>query len=350
MDKLLKLSHIEKLFPAGWQAFAPSPKRGYIEVVRRELVAFGVLPPEGDKSFDGFCNVPRYFHPTASEEALGLSLELICWYFYFDDPFDDGLVADGERVIERMLHALDSSKRFPSELTPIEKLCRQFQRRAALLSGSRDVYERFLSRCTEWVRSILPITRRAERIVGLDEYDGLRIINVGIFPEFTLNEMFGELRLTTAFLELPAVRRLGDLAALIIAYCNDVYSYEREAKRKTQLNSLEIRRLSKSSSLPVAYSGQLERIRVMIDEFSTIERTLEAQGILGWSTATDTVASARRRRQQTQYVADMATIIAGNHYWSLADGRYDSLTSPFAELRTYAPRASAAKRSVASMK
>jgi hypothetical protein len=334
VDKLLELSYLEKLFPPSWRDFVPSPRRDYIDVVRRELITFGVMPPEGDHSFDGFCNVPRYFHPAASEEALGLSLELICWYFYFDDPFDDGVVSDGKHVVERMLATLDSGKRFHDNLTPIEKLCRQIQRRAALLSGNRDIYERFLFRCADWVRSILPITAHKGRRISLDDYDRLRVVNVGIMPEYTLNEMFGELRLSAAFLELPAVKRLGEIAALIIAYCNDIYSYEREMQHKTQLNSLEIRRLKDHASLSRAYAGQLERIAHMIGELTTLIEQLRVEGVIGWSTTEDTVSSARRRRQQTQYVDGMTAIIAGNHYWSLSGGRYHSATSPFVELRS----------------
>lgn len=344
---LLRLSHIEDLFPAEWRAFSPSPRVRYIETIRQELISFGVLPAEGDPSFDGFCNVPRYFHPAASEEALALSLELICWYFYFDDPFDDGVVREGATVVERMLTALDPNKRFPSNLQPVEKLCRQFQRRAALLSGSRELYERFLLRCAEWVRSILPITQRRSEPVGLDEYDGLRLVNVGILPEYTLNEMFGELRLTQTFLALPAVQRLGELAALIIAYCNDVYSYEREARRKTQLNSLEIRRATERCSLATAYEGQLERLRAMIAEFVSIQARLEHEGVVGWSSPDDTIATARKRRQQTRYVEDMIAIVVGNHYWSLADGRYASPRSPFEELRTTPARRPRAIRKAA---
>jgi hypothetical protein len=113
-------------------------------------------------------------------------------------------------------------------------------------------------------------------------------------------------------------------------------------QRKTQLNSLEIRRLKDHASLSRAYAGQLERIGHMIDELTTLHEQLTAQGILGWSTAADTVSSARRRRQQTQYVDAVAAIIAGNHYWSLSDGRYHSPTSPFAELRSV-PRPSKPK-------
>ncbi len=339
--KALRLSHVEKLFPDYWRAFVPSPKRGYIERVREELISSGVLDDGGSRSFPGFCNVPRYFHPAASEEALALSLELICWYFFFDDPFDDGLVSrdEGERTIARMRAVLNDGN-LPPDATPVERLCRQFRNRAALLSGDRpELFSRFIALCDEWVGSILPITRWDRgRLPQLHEYDRLRLSNVGILPEFALNEMIGGLRLDDTFLDRPEVRRLGELAALIIAYCNDTYSYEREAQRQTQLNSLELRRRHGGQSLAEAYEDQLARIREMVDELSSIEQALVADGLLGWSNAADTVESARRRREQTQYVDDIKAVVVGNHYWSLADGRYHSPSSPFVELISLAAR------------
>jgi hypothetical protein len=194
------------------------------------------------------------------------------------------------------------------------------------------------------VRSIVPITQHKGRLISLDDYDRLRRVNVGIIPEYALNEMFGELRLSSSFLDSATVRRLGDLAALIIAYCNDVYSYEREAERKTQLNSLEIRRLQGELSLPEAYAQQLQRIGEMVAEFEALHSCLRQERIIGWSTESDGLASARRRRQQTHYLDAMAAIIVGNHYWSISDGRYSSGNSPFAELRTGARRHHAPSR------
>jgi hypothetical protein len=332
---MLSLYAIDQLWPATWRQFSPSPRVGYIEHVHRRLVTLGVIRP-GDRLFQGFCNVPRYFHPTAYDEALALSLELICWYFYFDDPFDDGIVTAAERpkLISRMLRVLEEGE-LSEHGTPVEHLGLLFRTHALHLNGGQSrLFERFIETCSAWVRSILPINRQELRsLPTMEEYEQLRLKNVGILPEFVLNEIIQNLDLDESFLNAPEVKRLGELAALTIAYCNDIYSYERESKRQTQLNSLELRRIHQRLSLEASYEEQLVKLRALIDEFVSIEHGLTRHGTLGWSTEADSVAAARRRLQQTQYIESMKAIVVGNHYWSLADGRYYSRTSPFKELR-----------------
>jgi hypothetical protein len=336
---MLALSRIERLFPTEWRHFAPSPKRQYIARVQEELQSFGIVSPR-ERGFDGFCNVPRYFHPDADEEGLALSLELICWYFFFDDPFDDGTVStsSGARLVERMLSVLARGQ-LPRRPTPTERLCARIRQRALILAGPRPaVAKRLIDRCSDWVRSILPITTRGRKVPDLAQYDRLRLVNVGILPEYVLNEIIGGWSLESSFLRLREITRLGDLAAMMIAYSNDVYSYEREARRGTQMNSLELRQRRGGMSLERAYEEQLAQIEEKVAEFVSLETVLEARGLLGWATPGDTARTACRRREQTHYVDDIKAIVVGNHYWSLADGRYDSRTSPFAELRARAAR------------
>jgi hypothetical protein len=336
---LLSLSDIGQSFPASWLRFSPNPSVEYVDHVQSGLTRLGVIQ-RGDRRFRGICNVPRYFFPQADEEGLVVSLELMCWYFYFDDPIDDGRLAGAPllNATARMIDVLYSGG-LPPNPTPTEWLCWQFRERSRVLSGKRvRPWRRFLAACADWVRSIVPTNRRMrEGLPTLAEYDELRLQNVGIIPEYALNEIVAGLALREDFVALPEVVELGRLSALVIAYCNDVYSYEREARRRTQLNSLELRRTHGKLALSPAYAAQVSDIRQMVARFLTIERDLVGRSVLGLSALGDDAVAARNRREQTRYVEYMKAIMVGNHMWSVNDGRYRSANSPFEELRPPLP-------------
>src|SRR5579859_5015918 len=127
---LLRLTHLVESFPTSWRTLVPNAFVGYIEPVRRSLTEMGVFSGD-DKRFSAISHISRYIHPRADEEALVLSLELMTWFFFFDDPFDDGLVQGtaGTALIERMLRVLMTGE-LPDSPTGTERLCRQFRERA----------------------------------------------------------------------------------------------------------------------------------------------------------------------------------------------------------------------------
>lgn len=320
--------------PDSWLSYAANPRRSFIAEVQRELEAEFAL---GDAaSFYGFCNAPRYFHPSADPDALVLSLELISWYFYFDDPLDAAAPGDAAwRQVDRMV-ALLATGELPSAPTGCERLCHRYLSRARALCSSNPSWVRFANQCAAWVASIRPLHRGlATEIPSVARYKELRVINVGILPLFTVNEIISNLSLTRDFLASELVRRLGELAALVVALVNDVYSYERESRQGTQWNSLELRRM-KAGTLAQAYEEHLADLRSMVSEMQHIEQLLALQGEIGIS-MDPSDAMFRARREQSRYVQGIKDIVVGNMLWSQADSRYVSPSSPFVELRKHRP-------------
>ncbi|MCA9655526.1 MAG: hypothetical protein KC501_36760 [Myxococcales bacterium] len=232
-----------------------------------------------------------------------------------------------------MLQVLELG-RLPTDPSSCERLCYSFLDRARNIGGGNTpAWVRFRDRCAAWVKSILPLNRRVRHShLELAEYNELRLANVGIVAEYALNEIIAGLDLDESFVADPMVVRYGDLAALIIAYCNDIYSYERETIQCTQFNSVELRCSNHGLSLHEAFFAQVEDIRAMVAEMVAIEDQLHSTGVLGYSQPNEEPGAARRRRHQTIYMEDIRAIVVGNHQWSLNDGRYDSLSSPFEEL------------------
>jgi Terpene synthase family 2, C-terminal metal binding len=333
----ISLESLEQKLPSSWcDNFSLNPATAYRNSVFSELVAKDVIPDK-DKSFKGFSGVPRYFHPFVENEGLALSLKIMCWYFYFDDPFDYGLVTQDstQDLIKRMIEIL-KTREMPANPTPAERICGDFLAHAEKISlHQEEAFERFVNACCNWVESIIHIDRRNySSLPSLEAYKHLRVQNVGILPEYPLNEIICKLTLEQDFVTMPEIIELGKISAWIVAQCNDIYSFESEAKHGTQMNSLEIRKIQDDLDLEEAYESQVTSIDQNIREFINIEANLIKQGILAKVESLENQELDSTQRDQTKYVQGMHSIIIGNHFWSLNDGRYSSDTSPFLELRS----------------
>jgi hypothetical protein len=334
----ISLASLVAAFPTSWyERYVPNPIVAHIPQVFDELVAEEIISPQ-TKSFAGFSGVPRYFHPFVGKEGLIISLELMCWFFYFDDPFDHDDIADvaeGERIVARTIEVLNTGE-LPLDPTPIERLCERFRSRALQMGADRpDAAQRFIAACADWVGSIMPINRRQYRVLpSLADYKAIRLVNVGIFPQYPLDEIVSELTLEASFVEMPEIIELGKIAVWIVALCNDIYSYESESKHATQMNSLELRKIHNNLSLSAAYEQQVAEIKQEIDRFVALENFLIDRGILGNFELLGNDESSCHQLDRTKYINGIRSIIMGNHFWSLNDGRYSSPNSPFLELRT----------------
>ncbi len=328
---MLKLDTIVSLLPHHWPRHAPAG-RAHIERALRDPVSAAVIRTNPGR-FPGICDVPRYFYPDASEEALLLGLELNIWYFYFDDPFDDGDIsltdrAAGEALVERMVALLDTGV-LPREPSALELLCLQFRERARRMCVGRPrTWRRFIDACIHWTDSVLPAatTQQEAALPDLTAYDAARGTNIGILPLAYINEIDGPLQFADAFYAQPAVQRMHALTCLVIIHCNDLYSYEKERQLSERpFNSLFLRQHHHGLGLADAFAAHLTGISGWLTELDGLEQSaLEGCSDLD---------IRRTRSVQTQYIRRLQQLILGNHLWSIHGGRYSSPTSPFAELR-----------------
>lgn len=329
---MLKLDKIISLLPQPWPRHAPA-NGAHIERAMRDPVSAAVIGTNPGR-FPGMCGVPRYLYPEASEEALLLGLELNIWGFYFDDPFDDGDISLLERtagtsLIGRMVEVLETGAS-PPDPSPLELLCLQFRERARMLCRGRpQTWRRFVQSCVHWTDSVLPAARTQHfaTLPDLSAYNEVRRTNIGIIPLACINEIDGPLQLDEAFFADPVIRRLHELTCLIIVHCNDLYSYEKERRLSAQpFNSLFLRQHHYHLGLEAAFEQHLAGIAAWLNELSELDGRLRAEV---------PVEPGDRAQKQAQalYVERLKGLILGNHLWSINDGRYSSLTSPFEELR-----------------
>ncbi|MEV4714217.1 terpene synthase [Micromonospora sp. NPDC049374] len=175
--------------------------------------------------------------PQAPPERLRLLTDLISWLFVMDDACDeDGLGADPTLLAPTVAALLDVLDRqgAPGPVPPgaagtlalgLADLCQRVRghRRPAVLL-------RFVAGMRDYLLALLweAANREHERVPPVDEYVQMRRHTGAVYPSLTLTDLALD-----GF--PPAVRRadpgwaaLEMLAADLICWCNDVFSYRKE--------------------------------------------------------------------------------------------------------------------------
>ncbi|MEV6692923.1 terpene synthase [Micromonospora sp. NPDC051196] len=183
--------------------------------------------------------------PQAPRDRLRLLSDLISWLFVMDDACDeDGLGSDPTRLAPTVAALLDVLDRHGEPgaapacgpLGPaLADLCRRvrvYRRPAVLL--------RFTAAMREYLLALLweAANREHDRVPPVHEYVQMRRHTGGVFPSLTLTDL--------ALDGFPPAERRADpqwaaldlLAANLICWCNDVFSYRKEHRTGPDAHNL----------------------------------------------------------------------------------------------------------------
>jgi hypothetical protein len=172
--------------------------------------------------------------PDAPYDRVLLLAELVTWLFAFDDRCDeDELGTDPGRlapVITPLLDTLDQLGRPVAEpvgaaARGLDDLCRRVRaldRPTALL--------RFTTNMRQYLVALLweASNRQQKRVPRLTEYIQMRRHTGAVLPSLTLTDLVGDGFPGSRDRVRPAVARLDLLAADLVCWCNDVFSYGKE--------------------------------------------------------------------------------------------------------------------------
>ncbi len=175
--------------------------------------------------------------PDGPVERLRLLADLISWLFVMDDACDeDGLGASPTRLAPTVARLLDVLDRhgdpdvpLPADIGPLgvalDDLCRRVrarQRPTLLL--------RLVSQLREYLLALLweAANRERGRVPGVAEYVQMRRHTGGVRPSFTLTDLANDGLPGAGRRADPALAGLDALAADLICWCNDLFSYGKE--------------------------------------------------------------------------------------------------------------------------
>ncbi|WP_405090503.1 terpene synthase [Micromonospora sp. NBC_01392] len=174
--------------------------------------------------------------PEASPAGLRLLTDLINWLFVVDDACDDdGLGADPTRLAPTVAALLSVLDRHGDPAAPVpaggplavalDDLCRRArdaQRPALLL--------RLVGQLREYLLALLweAANREHRRVPGVAEYVQMRRHTGGVRPGFTVTDLTHPACPGPTRRADPALTALDVLAADLVCWCNDLFSYDKE--------------------------------------------------------------------------------------------------------------------------
>ncbi|GIG89989.1 terpene synthase family protein [Plantactinospora endophytica] len=255
--------------------------------------------------------------PDARPEHLRLLCDLFTWLFTFDDHCDDdGLGEDPARlapVVGQLLDVLDLlGGPAPPELAAVagptaaalHDLCRRVR-----AHGSPRLLLRFVGQMRDYLLALLweAANRERDRVPAVAEYLQMRRHTGGVRPSFTLTDLaYGGLAEATCRGDLDAAS-LDDLAADLVCWCNDVFSYAKERRQGRDGHNLIV--VLAQSAGREEQAGLLDAARRFNAGLRAYLR-LESALLTGADTDTLRFVTARR------------AWIRGSYDWSLGAGRY----------------------------
>ena len=185
--------------------------------------------------------------PDVPPAELRLLADLICWLFVMDDTCDeDGLGDAPTRLAPTVAVLLDVLDRHGDPTAPLptgggalgdalDDLCRRV--RATAHPG---VVLRFASQVRAYLMALLweAANREHARVPGLREYVQMRRHTGGVHPTFTLTDLACGGVAGPALRADPALVALDALAADLVCWCNDVFSYGKENRAGPDAHNL----------------------------------------------------------------------------------------------------------------
>ncbi|SBT48110.1 terpene synthase family protein [Micromonospora narathiwatensis] len=254
--------------------------------------------------------------PEAPVYALRLLTDLISWLFVMDDACDeDGLGASPTRLAPTVAELLEVLERHgdrtvaaPTKVGPLgvalDDLCRRVrarQRPALLL--------RLVSELREYLLALLweAANREHRRVPGVAEYVQMRRHTGGARPSFTLTDLAHDGLPEAGRWADPALVALDALAADLVCWCNDVFSYGKERSGTPDAHNLVATIVGETGQgEAVALRAAATRFNEGLAEYATREAALTA----GADEAVRAVLTTRRNW------------IRATYDWSLAAARY----------------------------
>ncbi|GAB2950735.1 hypothetical protein GCM10027280_44000 [Micromonospora polyrhachis] len=255
--------------------------------------------------------------PDAEPEQLALLTDLVTWLFAFDDNCDDdGLGADPTRLSPAVARLLDVLDRLGGDAparavttaepaaTALHDLCRRVRR-----LGHPRLLLRFTRQLRDYLLALLweAANRQHQRVPAVAEYVQMRRHTGAVYPSFTLTDIAHGALPTAERLADPVLSALDALAADLVCWCNDAFSYDKERRLESTGHNL--------TNAIARETGKDERsaLAETVDRFNSGLATylrLEAEVLAGDDPEVVRFATARR------------CWIRGTYDWSMGASRY----------------------------
>lgn len=256
-------------------------------------------------------------YPDASPKLLELIAQVMAWIFIQDDVYDTAAQQEQrperlERQFERYLTVLRSGVAEP-QAEPTVKALADLARRLSEL-GSPTWYIHFMETMRRfWMDGVVVETYYRARGLSPDpaSYMALRVQTVGVYICLDLLELALGEELSPEVREDPILRRVTWLTSRIIAYVNDVFSYDKERRVGDVNNYLHVMQRCEPMSLEAVVDHTIRVHDRELDQLGQLDSTVRDHG-------------PRMRKLVERYIDGCRAWMAGSLEWQRISSRYAS--------------------------
>jgi pentalenene synthase len=267
-----------------------------------------------------YAGLAARFYPTAVGADLDLGVDLMSWYFLFDDPFDGPLGEDlhqVRRLTRAMVHALDHDPG-PSAEPIVRAFADLWERSCAGMSRTwryraaghwRAYFSGYVTEAEHRIHAVR---------LSADGHLRLRRDTIGVQPTIDLAERLGHYEVASRafFSEHLTAMRL--IAAEVDTLHNDICSVEKEEAIGDLNNMVLIVEREQGCDRPTSVAVVSWMLRERVERFLALESDIPAL-------CSELRLSPSQSHDVDRYVADaLRTVMRGDLDWAEQSGRYDA--------------------------
>ena len=325
---MLSLSKL--IVPSSWPATANACTDAAHRATRAIALKLELIIPDHIQRFNAsrFALLSGFAYPNATLERFKVCNDWHAWLFFFDDQADEqAKVGQGllklRNYMEVCLDVLRTGA-MRSNPTGLEFFTLNIRNRMLpiasdswLLRFADDVedylYKGTLKAAENWTHGTVP---------EVEPYQVQRLYDSSVYACQDLIEITEEgLELPAEILSDARFQTLRRLCTQVVAFTNDIFSYEKEVlKHRDPNNLLHVLMTHRSLPLTEATRQAVRLINNAVESFIAHEQNLQLE--------------IRGDERLHTYVHGMKAWMRGNLLWSLQTERYRSPTSPFPEIRS----------------
>ncbi|MCZ7415690.1 MULTISPECIES: pentalenene synthase [unclassified Streptomyces] len=269
----------------------------------------------------GYADLASRFYPHATGADLDLGVDLMSWFFLFDDLFDGPRGEDPEdakRLTDAVAAALDGP--LPASAPPIAhgfadlwRRCREEMTPAWCARSTRH-WRNYFDGYVDEARSRF----RNKPYDCAAEYLAMRRHTIGVQPTVDLAERAGRFEVPHRVFGSAVLDAMLQVAVDVNLMLNDIASLEKEEARGEQNNMIMILRREHGWSKGRSIAHLQDEVHARLEQFLLLESCLPKVGDVYRLDEAEREALERYRTDAVR------TVIRGSYDWHRSSGRYDA--------------------------
>jgi len=267
-----------------------------------------------------YADLATYFYPAATGPDLDLGVDLMSWFFLFDDLFD-GLAGKDPDEAARLVDAVTAVFDAPLDATaPLisRGLADLWRRTGEGMSAQYRV--RAIRHWRDYLNGYVDeaAAREVTGALDADTYFAIRRRTIGVLPTVDMAERTSRCEVPKRMYESATMSAMLQIATDVNVLFNDIVSLEKEIAVGDPNNMVLIlmRENDWTSERSIAHMGT--EVRTRIDQFLLLEAVLpRVYDSLG-------LDADERDRTDRFRLDGLRTVIRGSYDWHRSSGRYDA--------------------------